>query len=157
MYIMISHVVGLTLIGSMRPYFRKHVLNTLETHDFLFMNAFIIAIIIFCFFTYTYFFENHVIKKTYKNCCQLTFTQMLSLVIIACFTVFSSFLIIDIDKNFNTPSLNFIIIKSVSILALFLVGIFIFKESYNVKQTIGILLTVSGILILLSNQPKQSD
>jgi drug/metabolite transporter (DMT)-like permease len=148
---MITHLLGLTMIGSMRPYFRKHVLNTLDTHGFLFINALFIAGLIGLFFIYTYFFENHIIKNTYKDCCKLTYTQIFALFTIATFTVFSSFLIIDLDKNYNTPFLNFIFIKSLSMVALFLVGVFLFSEQYNIKQLLGILLTVSGIIILSIN------
>uniref|UniRef100_A0A6C0JN15 EamA domain-containing protein n=1 Tax=viral metagenome TaxID=1070528 RepID=A0A6C0JN15_9ZZZZ len=151
---MISHFIGLTMVGSMRPYFRKHVLNTLEPHDFLFINAFFIALLIGIYFVYTYFFENHVVKKTYKNCCKLNNTQIFSLIIISVFTVFSSFLIIDLDKNYNTPFLNYIVIKALSMIALFLVGIFFFSETYSYTQTIGIILTMSGIFILFSEPMK---
>lgn len=154
---MFSQLIGITLMGSMRPYFRKHVLDTLDSHDFLFINAFIIAIIIFCWFLYTYFFENHVIKKTYKNCCDLTLTQFGSLFIIALLTVLSSFLIIDIDKNYNTPSLNNIIIKAGSIVSLFLVGMIIFKETYNLRQITGIVFCLLGLIIIFTNPMKKVD
>ena len=152
---MINQLFGITLLGSVRPYFRKHVLNTLDTHDFLFINAFIIAIIIFCFFLYTYFFENHIIKKTYKNCCDLTVTQMSSLFMIALLTVISSFFIIDIDKNYNTPSLNNIIIKAFSIISLFIVGMIMFNERYNITQTVGIIFCLIGLIIILTNPIKK--
>jgi drug/metabolite transporter (DMT)-like permease len=138
------------MVGSMRPYFRKHVLNTLDPHDFLFINALFIALFIGLFFMYTYFFENHVVKKTYKNCCNLTTTQIFSIIIIAIFTVFSSFLMIDLDKSYNTPFLNYILIKALSMVALFLVGVLFFSEMYSLKQILGIMLTMSGIFILFS-------
>lgn len=154
-YIMISHFIGLTMVGSMRPYFRKHILNTLEPHDFLFINAFFIAILIGIYFIYTYLFENHIVKKTYKNCCKLTTTQIISIIIIAIFTVFSSYLIIDLDKNHNTPFLNFILIKALSMIALCIVGIIFFSEIYSYTQIIGIILTMSGVFILFSNPIKE--
>lgn len=154
---MISHLIGITLMGSTRPYFRKHVLDTLDTHDFLFINALFIAIIIFCWFLYTYFFEKNIIKKTYKNCCELTPAQFGSLFMIALLTVLSSYLIIDIDKNYNTPSLNNIIIKAVSIISLFLVGMIIFNETYNLRQIVGILFCLLGIVIIFTNPMKKVD
>jgi len=66
----------------------------------------------------------------------------------ALFTVFSSFLIIDLDKNFNTPFLNYMMIKAISMVALLLVGIFLFKEHYDLKTMVGIGLTAAGILVL---------
>jgi len=145
---MIPHIFGLTLIGSMRPYFRKHVLNTLESREFLFVNAFFISLAMATYFIYVYFFEKHVIQRAYKNCCRLSWTQAGALILLAIFTVCSSFLIIDLDKRFNTPFLNYIIIKAISMIALLLVGIFLFEENYDAKTMTGILLTASGIIIL---------
>jgi len=148
---MLPHILGITLFGSLKPYFRKHVLNTLDSRDFLFVNALLIATLICGMFLYTYFFENHALKKTYRNCCDLSYTQLGSLLLIAAFTVFSSFLIIDMDKNFNTPFVNYVIIKALSMVALLLVGILLFSESYNHYQIVGISLTVAGIAILYMN------
>jgi len=41
---MLPYLVGLTTLGSVRPYFRKHVYATLEPIDFMFVNAALIAI-----------------------------------------------------------------------------------------------------------------
>jgi len=147
---MLPHIFGLTALGSVRPYFRKHVLATLDPHDFLFLNAFIIAILIGIYFVFVYFFNHGVVKKTFKNCASLNYTQVGALLILGIFTIFGTLLLLDADKNYNTPAINSIILKSVSMVALFLVGVFIFEEQYSVKQIIGIALTIAGILVLMS-------
>ena len=60
-------------------------------------------------------------------------------------------LIIDADKNHNTPSMNYIIFKSISMICLFLIGYFIFEEVYNWKQIAGIGLIIVGITVLIIN------
>ena len=147
---MFSHIFGLTALGSVRPYFRKHVLDTLDPHDFLFLNAFIIAILIGIYFLYTYYFNHSVVKKTFKNCLSLNYTQFGAILILGVFTIFGTLLLLDADKNYNTPAMNSIIFKSVSMIALFFIGVFIFEEQYSVKQIVGIFLTISGILVLMT-------
>jgi len=57
----------------------------------------------------------------------------------------------NLEKNFNTPFVNNILLKAMSILALFLVGYFIFEETYHGGHLLGICLTVAGFVILLFN------
>jgi len=146
---MLPHLFGLTALGSVRPYFRKHVLDTLDPHDFLFLNAFIIAILIGIYFLYTYYFNHSVVKKTFKNCLSLNYTQFGAILVLGVFTIFGTLLLLDADKNYNTPAMNSIMFKSVSMIALFLIGVFIFEEEYSVKQIIGIVLTIAVILLLM--------
>ena len=148
---MLPYLVGLTTLGSVRPYFRKHVYATLEPIDFMFVNAALIAIMISIYFSYLYVFHTSTIKQTYANCCMLTYTQILALLVLACFTVVSSLMFFNLEKNFNTPFVNNILLKAMSILALFLVGYFIFEETYHGGHLLGICLTVAGFVILLFN------
>jgi drug/metabolite transporter (DMT)-like permease len=103
------------------------------------------------YFAYTYAFNNHLIKRAYTNCCDLTFTQISSLVFLSVVTVVSSLLVLYFDKYFNTPFVNNILLKGFSIIVLFLVGIFIFEEGYHVSHLLGIGMTIAGIMILLYN------
>jgi len=146
--------MGLSMLGSVRPYFRKHVYGTLEPIDFLFVNSLLISVFIAIFFAYNCMYRTHVVKQTYENCAKLSYSQVGALVVLAGFTVISSMLFFDLEKNFNTPFVNNILLKAVSILALFLVGYFIFEESYNATHMIGIGLTVTGLVILLFNPIK---
>ena len=51
---MLLNFAGITTYGSINPYLRKHVLNTLDPHDYLFINGFIIAILLSIYFMYMY-------------------------------------------------------------------------------------------------------
>jgi len=145
------HLFGLTMINATRPYFRKHILNSLEAHEMFFMNMLFISGVVGIYFIYAFLFEKHIIHKTYKNCCKLTYTQLSALAVLAVFAVSSSILILDADKNFNTPSINYIIIKSISMIVLFLIGYFLFEEKYDIRQILGIIFVIIGITILLVN------
>ena len=151
---MLPYLVGITGLGSVRPYFRKHVLNTLEPEDYLFLNSLIISICIFSYFLYTYFFNNHVVQRTYKNCCSMTYTQIFALVLLGMFTVVSSLVLFNVEKNFNTPTINHVLLKALSLVALFAVGVFIFNEAYSTSHLLGIGVTITGIVILIANPVK---
>ena len=151
---MLPYLVGITGLGSVRPYFRKHVLNTLEPEDFLFVNSLIISTVILAYFVYVYLFNNTVIQRTYTNCCKMSYTQIFALTLLGLFTVVSSVMLLNIEKNFNTPSVNHVLLKALSLLALFAVGVFIFNESYTTNHLLGIGVTITGIVILISNPIK---
>lgn len=152
---MLPYLVGITGIGSVRPYFRKHVLNTLEPEDYLFLNSLIISTVILCYFLYTYVFNNHVVQRTYKNCTNMTYTQIGALVLLGVFTAVSSLVLFNVEKNFNTPAVNHVLLKALSLLVLFAAGVFIFNETYTTNHLLGIGVTITGIVILLANPVKK--
>lgn len=145
---MYQYVFGITLFDILKPYLRKHVLKNVENHEFLFLNTFVILLITTCYFTYEYFFDNRFLHRTIENCCSLTYTQVAALCVISLLTVCSTLLLLQFDKIHNTPSINTIILKSVSLIILFIVGIALFREQYTTKKIVGIVITIVGILIL---------
>ena len=148
---MLPYIIGITTLSSVRPYFRKHILDTLDPHDLLFIQAVTISIFVLLYFAYVYFADYHKIKETYNNCCKLSNTQIIALTVMSMLTVFSSLLIFNIEKHYNTPFVNNILLKGASIVLLLLVSIFIFNESYSVAHTVGIILTIAGIFTLMIN------
>lgn len=148
---MLPYVFGLTALSGMRPYFRKHVLNALEVHDFVLINSLIIFAFFVLYFLFVCTFKNYSLKKTYENCCRLSFTQVLGVVLLGVSTVISSILILNLDKYFNTPSMNYILLKAFSMVALFLVGVFLFEEVYSLSHCAGIGFIVVGILLIMLN------
>ena len=61
-----------------------------------------------------------------------------------------------LEKRFNTPAMNHMMLKAVSLILLFVVGIFIFNEDYSFIHMSGIALTIAGIFILFMNPMKKS-
>ena len=146
---MYHYLFGLSILKSFTPYFRKHVLNTLNSHDMLFINTFFIFLIVFAFFLYKLTFDKaKPLIETFKNYKKLSVTQILSLLIMAFLAVGSSIFIYEFDKNLNTPLMNSMFMRAASTVSLILVGIFLFEEKYSWKQILGVFLTIFGVILI---------
>lgn len=146
---MYHYILGLTFLKSLNPYFRKHVLGILSGHELLFINTFFISIIVLLFFIYKFLFDKS-FHKTIENYKKLSAGHYTCIFIIAALTVFSAVLLYEFDKSYNTPFLNTIFMKVASVVFLFLVSVFLFKEEYSIKQILGIALTIAGIYLVTS-------
>lgn len=146
---MYHYILGVTFLKSLNPYFRKHLLTTLNAHDLLFINTFFIFIVVSIFFAYKYIVEgSKSIQETFKNYSKLTNTQLLSLFVMAFFAACSSMFLYNLDKHYNTPLLNNVFLRVASVIAVIFVGIFLFEEKYSLKQFLGILVTFFGVYLL---------
>ena len=141
---MYHYVAGITLLKSLSPYFRKHILTTLHSHELLFLQTLFISILVFCYFLYKWIFH----KAPLQNIGSLHWTQLLCIFMIAIVSVFSSILLFEIDKKYNTPMLNVLFMRVASTIALLLVGIFLFKERYSFWQILGLTMIVLGIYLV---------
>jgi drug/metabolite transporter (DMT)-like permease len=144
---MYQHIFGITLIKSIRPYFRKNIINKLASHEFLFINTISISIVLVIYFIYKFFNDKNIVYDTINNCKKLTWIQGGSLLILSCFTVFSSAILIDLDKNYNTPAFNSVLLKSSSFIFLFIVGFLFYKENYTNMQIYGIVFIIIGLVL----------
>ena len=131
----------------MNPYFRKHILNTLNPREYFYLNTifvFVLMIIVFLLFE-----NKESIEQILSNYKKLKHTQFACIFIISFLLVASSLLLYELDKKYNTPLINNILLKTGSIIVLVVIGIGIFGEKYTIKQIIGILLTVTGIYLVM--------
>jgi len=143
--------VGITqFMKILNPYFRKHLLETLESHEYLFLNTFLVAFFVMLYFIYTLFSHDKYVHKLAHKIKNLTPTQIVYFIIIALITVISSLVLIHFDKHYNTPLINGLFTKVIAAVLLLIVGIFMFKENYNYKQICGIILTVVGLFLISS-------
>jgi drug/metabolite transporter (DMT)-like permease len=146
---MYQYMFGLSILKSFTPYFRKHVLTTLNSHDLLFINTFIIFLIVFVFFLYKLLFDkSKPLIETFKNYKSLSFSQLGALFVMALLAVSSSIFIYEFDKNYNTPLINSMFMRTASTISLILVGIFMFEEKYSWKQILGVFLTIFGVYFI---------
>jgi len=149
---MYNYMFGLSIMKSFTPYFRKHVLTTLNSHDMLFINTFFISSIVFAFFLYKLLFDkSKPLIETFKNYRSLSLTQLVALFVMGFLAVGSSIFIYEFDKNYNTPLINSMFMRASSTISLILVGVFLFEEKYSWKQIAGVFLTIFGILLLSQN------
>ena len=146
---MYHYMFGLSILKSFTPYFRKHTLTTLNSHDLLFINTFLIFLIVFAVFLYKLWFDkSKPLIETFKNYKSLSFTQLCALVLMAFLAVGSSIFIYEFDKNYNTPIINSMFMRAASTISLILVGVFLFKEKYSWEQIMGVFLTILGVLLI---------
>jgi drug/metabolite transporter (DMT)-like permease len=135
-----------TMLKSVRPYVKKYVLHTLDSHDYLFLNTLFIGGIVSTIFIYKLIFDKK-IKNTFENIKNLSILQLFYFLILAVITVYSTIIFLEFDKNHNTPLINSMITKFISTLSIICISIFIFREKYSFIQIVGVFLTILGIFI----------
>lgn len=145
---MFPFVVLTGVLKTFSPYLRKSILLSLDPHDYLFLNTFIIFIFSLVYLIYKIFFEKLDMSKMFIKYKSLSLTQIVFTLIIGIITIISSLLVLNLDKYYNTPLINSMLLKLLSAGLLLLTGIFIFNEKYNYKQLLGLVLAVIGGLLL---------
>ena len=146
---MYKHIFGLSLIDISRPYLRKQLLQTLNPIEYLFLNTFCINAMLIMYLTYIFVNQKQIIDTALTQYKTLSVKQLCSITVSSISTVSSSVILLDLDKKYNTPAVNNIIIKSSSIVAVFFIGYFFFQETYSMKQIVGIITMVSGFCIII--------
>lgn len=149
---MYHYILGASLFKSAIPYMRKHVLNTLDSHDLLYLDAFIFFTIVLCIFCYQCIFERTNIMKTITNYQRLTYKQLLCVLAISIISVSVVYMIFQLDKFYNTPLVNYISRVSLTVVCAIIIGMLYFKEKYAMQHIIGILLTIAGIYLMTTNR-----
>jgi len=146
---MYKHIVGLSLIDICRPYLRKQLLQTLNPLEYMFLNTFLINAVLIMYFSYIFVNQKQIIDSAVIQYNTLSVKQLCSISFSSVSTVASTIMLLDLDKKYNTPALNNIIIKSSSIVAVFFIGYFFFQETYSMKQIVGIVTMVSGFCMII--------
>lgn len=145
---MYHYLVGVTLLKSMSPYLRKHLLLTLESREYFYLitfSIFIWSVIIFLFFE-----NNKSIKQMITNYQNLEYTHYICIFIITLLIIMSSLFLFELDKQYNTPLVNSLLLKSISIFVLIVTSLFIFGEKYTWIQIAGIFMTFTGITLVMN-------
>jgi drug/metabolite transporter (DMT)-like permease len=138
----------ITFLKTFSPYLRKHILDSLESHEFLFLNTFFVSLFVFLYFIYKFLFNETFLQEFVEKIRELTILQVVYFAIIAFITIASSIVIINLDKYFNTPLINSLMTKALAAILLLFVSIFIYQEKYNIKQMFGIFLTLVGLFLI---------
>ena len=146
---MYKHIIGLSLIDICRPYLRKQLLQTLNPLEYMFLNTFLINTMLIMYFSYMFVNQKHIIDSAVIQYNRLSVKQLCSISFSSVSTVASSIILLDFDKKYNTPAVNNIIIKSSSIVVVFFIGYFFFKETYSMKQIVGIVTMVTGFCVII--------
>jgi len=142
------------LLKTFNPYFRKHILQTLESHEYLFINTIFVGCFVFLFFLYKTIFHEKSFDQFVDKIKNLTILHVVYFVVIAFITISSSIVLITMDKHYNTPLINGLLTKVIAAILLMIVGIFLFEEKYNYQQTFGIFLTIVGLYLVMDKSKK---
>ena len=148
---MYFYILGASLFKSAVPYMRKHVLNTLDSHDLLYLDAFVFFIVVLCIFFYKCLFDKANIMNTITNYQRLTYKQLLCIFTMSLISVMVVYFIFQLDKFHNTPLINYISRVSLTAVCAIIIGIIFFKEKYGIQHIIGILMTIFGIFFMTTN------
>lgn len=148
---MYQYILGASLFKSVIPYMRKHILNTLDSHDLLYLDALIFFIIVLCIFIYKCVFDRTQVITTINNYQHLTIKHLLCIVAISLMSVAVVYFVLHLDKFYNTPLINYISRVSITIIGTIIVGTIFFNEKYNLQHIFGIILTFIGIYMMTTN------
>ena len=143
---MLNVLFGVTMLKSIRPIFRKNVMQTIDNYSFLLLNTLFIAIFVVLYFIYLNS-KNVKFMEVVENCKSMNIVQIISMILISFLTITSTILIMNMDQS-SLSTTTITIMKSLSTIILVLLGVFIYKEKYNFTQIYGVLLTVIGIYFL---------
>ena len=143
---MLNVLFGVTMLKSIRPIFRKNVMQTIDNYSFLLLNTLFIAIFVVLYFIYLNS-KNVKFTEVVENCKSMNIVQIISMILISFLTITSTILIMNMDQS-SLSTTTITIMKSLSTIILVLLGIFIYKEKYNFTQIYGVILTVIGIYFL---------
>ena len=139
---MYEYLIGLTVVKSSLPYIRKYVLDILESHELMFITACVYMILVILFFLY-----KSKTGKHFHNYKKLTCTHCALILLTAFIALSSTMFTYELDKNYNTPMLNTMLKMATSVVVLFLIGIFIFKEKYTYQHMFGVGLMILGAIL----------
>ena len=147
---MLQFILLTGVLKTFSPYLRKNILLTLDPHDYLFLNTFVIFIFTLFYLLYKIFFKNHDVKEMLTKYNSLTVIQVIFILMMSLVTICSSIIVLNLDKYYNTPLINSMLLKIMSAVLLLFTGIFIFKEKYSYKQIFGLFLAVVGVLLMFN-------
>jgi len=143
--------LGLTFLQQFRPYFRKHISNTLDPHEYFLLNTMAIMVLISMYIAFLLLTKKTSCGKIMSNIKTLNGSEIGCILMLALITVISGLLLFELDKNYNTPLINSMFLKAGSLIALVCVGIFIFRENYKIHQFMGIFLVILGMYLISQN------
>jgi len=141
---MIHFIVFSECLKVFTPYIRKGLLISMEPVECLFLNSIIVFILCAVFLSYKVLMNDHSMETTFKRYTTMSYLQMLFAILVGIATILSSMVVLTMDKHYNTPLINNMVFKVVSVILLVFIGVILFNESYNYYQLLGIFLVVFG-------------
>jgi len=141
---MYHYLFGISLLKSFRPFFAKHIIESLSKLEFMMLNSACIMFILFLIFAYeTLVMDNHV--KIIQNISDLSYYQVFCIISLAVMSVVSTFIALKTIEIVESPFVNTMMLQGISTMTFLLIATFIFKERYTWMQVLGIVFIVIGL------------
>lgn len=147
---MYSILFGVSILKSLRPFFKKNVLQTIDEDDFLYLNTFFIGLFVIAYFIYSTRFkkDNNKKRTVIDKCKNLKPVEIISMMVVSLFTVISTVLVLQMDKGYQTPFINSMLTKGFSTILVIMIGMVVYKENYSMLQMLGIGLILLGTFLI---------
>jgi drug/metabolite transporter (DMT)-like permease len=144
------HLVGSILLRTIDPYFRRHLTSkSLNAADYMYLETFIYTFVLFIFITFNYFYNKKETFETFKNIQNIRMRDVIFMAITSFFFIYSTLMIYENEHN-NTAFANGVFLRGGTLVGILIVGILFYEEKYTWKQVFGIILTFTGIYLLMN-------
>lgn len=144
-------IITIMFMKSIRPVFKKNVMESIDSYTFLFLNTLFICLFIVIYFIYLQY-RNVKFTHVLGNCYNMNCVQFISMMLISFFTVLSTIFIMN-QQDMSTSLAT--VMKSLSTVILVLIGAFLYNEEYSMIQLYGVFLTIVGIIFITSGKSKK--
>jgi drug/metabolite transporter (DMT)-like permease len=143
-------MVGSGIINTIKPFCKKHILNSLDGHEFVFLNTFLITSILLIYFIYLSVYQSHEkynLHGLYNKYTNLSKSEICAIVGLSLITLSSTFIGLH-NQNKITNVKNNLIMKSITTILIIAIGIYMYEEEYNKIDIIGIIFILCGIYLV---------
>jgi multidrug transporter EmrE-like cation transporter len=141
-------MIGSGIINSIKPFCKKHVITSLDPHEFIFLNTFLITSILLIYFIYLSVYEKYNIYSLYNKYSSLSKSQIIAISGLSLITLSSTFIGLSSQKNQTSNVKNNLIMKSMTTILIIIIGIYMFEEEYTKFDIFGIILILCGIYLI---------
>lgn len=149
---MIHFVFFSEFVKVFTPYIRKPLLLTMEPFECMFLNSIVVLILCLLLLLFKVVFKKHNPKDTIKKFSSMNIAHIGLALLIGIATIIASMTILTFDKHYNTPLINSMLFKIVSVILLIITGVTLFNEKYSYKQILGLIFVIiGGVLVFYKN------
>jgi drug/metabolite transporter (DMT)-like permease len=144
------YIFGSILLKVIDPFYRRHLTsNSLNAADYMYLETFVYTFVLILFIIFKYFYNKKEAVESFKNLQNIDIKNIIFMAIISVFFIYSTLMIYE-NEHSNSAFINSILQRGGTLIGILLVGIIFYKEKYNWKQFIGIILSFIGIYLLIN-------
>ena len=136
---MLLPALAISLINVFRPYLRNHVMTTIASWEFVFLNSLVIGTLSFL---YAYVYKREDISKLMS----LSWSQYGAILAIGFVTVLSTVVYLAYEAG-NVLKTSFLW-RGISSVVFVLSGLFLFGEKMEINQIVGIGIIIAGSFLV---------